>query len=117
MTSAPKRRWFRFSLRTLFVVVTVGAVLSWLGWNFRAVRQRDDAIWLIESKGGQVDFVQPGSEKFAAPIIFRLFGDRQVEWLMAPKLDFTAEDCDRFMRLFPEAKILRTEYAAPRKHH
>jgi hypothetical protein len=29
MTFAPKRRWFRFSLRTLFVVVTVTAV--WVG--------------------------------------------------------------------------------------
>jgi hypothetical protein len=29
MTLAPKRRWFRFSLRTLFVVVTVAGVFLW----------------------------------------------------------------------------------------
>lgn len=28
MTTAPKRRWFKFSLRTLFVVVTVAAGLA-----------------------------------------------------------------------------------------
>ena len=28
----PKRRWFRFSLRTLLVVVTVAAVASWAYW-------------------------------------------------------------------------------------
>jgi predicted PurR-regulated permease PerM len=28
MTPAPKRRWFRWSLRTLFVVVTVAAVMA-----------------------------------------------------------------------------------------
>ena len=116
MTPAPKRRWFRFSLRTLFVVVTMFGVACWLGWNLRVVRQRDDAIWLIESKGGQVDFAQPGSEQFEVPLVFRLFGGRSVEWLMAPMLDFTAEDCDRFKRLFPEAKIRRTEYRVPRKH-
>jgi len=38
MTPTPKRRWFRFSLRTLFVVVTVFAV--WLGWNVNIVQQR-----------------------------------------------------------------------------
>jgi hypothetical protein len=31
MTSAPNRRWFRFSLRTLFVVVTLTAcALPWI---------------------------------------------------------------------------------------
>jgi hypothetical protein len=34
----PKRRWFRFSLRTMFLVCTVVAV--WLGWNVHLVRQR-----------------------------------------------------------------------------
>jgi hypothetical protein len=29
MTTAPKRRWFKYSLRTLFVVVTAFGV--WLG--------------------------------------------------------------------------------------
>lgn len=33
-----KSRWFRFSLRTLFVLVTV--VACWLGWNLRIVRER-----------------------------------------------------------------------------
>jgi len=36
MTSTPKRRWFRFSLRTLFVVVTVAA--CYIGWGAWAVR-------------------------------------------------------------------------------
>jgi hypothetical protein len=32
------RRWFRFSLRTMFVLVTVGCV--WLGWEVNQVRVR-----------------------------------------------------------------------------
>ena len=33
-----RRRWFRFSLRTLFVAVTVLCV--WLGWNANTVQKR-----------------------------------------------------------------------------
>jgi len=35
---APKRRWFRFSLRTLFVVVTVFCL--WLGYHVNWMQQR-----------------------------------------------------------------------------
>ncbi len=34
------RRWFRFSLRTLFLVIT--AVSLWLGWNYRIVHERKE---------------------------------------------------------------------------
>ena len=37
-----KRRWFRFSLRTMFVAFTVVPV--WLGWNVYTVRQRNSAL-------------------------------------------------------------------------
>jgi hypothetical protein len=37
--SNPRRRWFQFSLATIFVVVTVPAV--WLGWELHHVRERD----------------------------------------------------------------------------
>ena len=36
--TAPKRRWFRFSLRTLFVLVTV--VGCWLGYSINWIKQR-----------------------------------------------------------------------------
>ena len=58
----PKRRWFRFSLRTMFVAHTVVAV--WLGWNGHVVQQRREMRkTLAESPyfGGYV------SERLAAP--------------------------------------------------
>ena len=42
MTPAPKRRWFRYSLRTLFVVVTLFG--CWLGYELNWLRQRRSFI-------------------------------------------------------------------------
>lgn len=44
-------RWFRFSLRTLFVAVTFLCV--WLGWQFNQVRLRREARQAFELKGFQ----------------------------------------------------------------
>jgi hypothetical protein len=46
-------RRLRFSLRTLFVVVTMVAVLSaWMGWEASVMRSRQSARKLIEARGG-----------------------------------------------------------------
>jgi hypothetical protein len=49
--SATKRRWFQFTLRTLFVVVT--AFACWLGWNAQTVHRRARARHGIEASGGE----------------------------------------------------------------
>ena len=60
-TPVPKRRWFRFRLRTLFVVVTVvGAFVGFLRWNAIQTRERREFIaryWLgvVEEAFG-IDF-------------------------------------------------------------
>lgn len=37
----PRRRWFRFGLRTMFVVLTVLAMFfGWFGWQANVVRHR-----------------------------------------------------------------------------
>jgi hypothetical protein len=53
----PPQRWFRFSLRTLLIVVTVLAVpLGWVGWRLRQVRREQATIaWVVEI-GGRVYF-------------------------------------------------------------
>jgi hypothetical protein len=37
----PRRRWYQFSLRTMFVLVTVACVvLAWVGYSLNWIRQR-----------------------------------------------------------------------------
>jgi hypothetical protein len=39
--SAPKRRWFRFSLRGLVIAIAIASVpLAWVGWSLNRIRQR-----------------------------------------------------------------------------
>ena len=39
--NAPRRRWFSFSLRTLFVVVTIAAIAGgWVMYQVSWIRQR-----------------------------------------------------------------------------
>jgi len=42
---APRRRWFQYSLRTLFVLMTVVAL--WLAWELSFIRERQ--AWLREN--------------------------------------------------------------------
>jgi hypothetical protein len=48
ITNIARRRWFQFSLSTLFVLVTVLAVfLAWLAYNLNWIAQRKEGLkWL-----------------------------------------------------------------------
>jgi len=53
MTAPLRRRWFRFSLRTLFVLVAVlGVFLGWLGVQVKWIRDRHEALsWVLKQNG------------------------------------------------------------------
>jgi hypothetical protein len=57
-TTTPKtndRRWFRFRLRTLLVMVTLLSVpLGWVGWELDQRRREKAAIAWVEEMGGTV---------------------------------------------------------------
>jgi hypothetical protein len=46
----PKRRWFRYSLRTFLVIVTL--ICVWLGWEFSSARKQKHAVEAIRAIGG-----------------------------------------------------------------
>jgi len=58
MTSAirtkPRRRWLRFSLRTLLAALTILCI--WLGWQVTAARRQHEAIVAILAANGEVEF-------------------------------------------------------------
>ena len=48
-----RRRWLRFSLRTLLVLMTVlGVALGWLGVQVNRVRKQRDAVAWVQQVGG-----------------------------------------------------------------
>ena len=64
------RRWFRFSLRTLLVLMTALAV--WLGLYAKSLRDRKAAVVLIEQLNGALGV------KLAGPAwLWRLVGDER----------------------------------------
>jgi hypothetical protein len=121
MIPVPKRSWFRFSLRTLFAIVT--AFCFWLGWNVNLVRERqtllpdilaDNQAWerirLKIQRAGKVDLLvgkvgRVNWGKVEIAFIRRMFGDKA-----CPRIDcHTEADALRMMRLFPEATVIYFE--------
>src|SRR5262249_27598356 len=50
----PYRRWRRFSLRSLFVVITI--LFAWLGMQANRAHQQRSAVAAIEKAGGSVHY-------------------------------------------------------------
>ncbi|MGD9644130.1 MAG: hypothetical protein AB7U73_00385 [Pirellulales bacterium] len=111
MTEAPvtKRRWFRFSLRTLFVFVTLGA--CWLAW-YRHREDRAEARWdaarAVWDAGGQIEWTDPTPEK--SWLAWLANDDLPADEVWIP-VDFPNEEADRIAELYSEARIVRYEEA------
>jgi hypothetical protein len=81
----PRRRWYRFGLRTLLICVTLaGCGLGWLGFKVREARQQAAVIALIEKLGGGVQYdyqfdaqgnYQPDTEPPGPAWLHALLGD------------------------------------------
>jgi hypothetical protein len=111
MPTPPRRRWFQFSLATMFVVVTVLAV--WLGWEVKLVRDRSDfLVWCHEGNvaaGLERGWTAYPSRNVPAPAIpfwRRWLGDESVHAITLPP-GSSAADYERATVLFPEAAISR----------
>jgi hypothetical protein len=76
MTQAiAKRRWFRFSLRTMFVVVTVVAIF--VGYHVHWIRERHSLLDRAKQPPGR-DIIELPGEPLSAPGLLWLFGERGV---------------------------------------
>ena len=110
MTHAPNRRWFQWSLRTLFVVVTVFG--CWLGYEMNWIRQRHAAL-----ASGKASGDDPFGKPYTAepPGLLWLFGEPgypQLVLRISPLADgqfepigADAAELERLKGIFPESVI------------
>jgi hypothetical protein len=101
MISAPSRRW-SFTLRTLFVVVTIAALgAAWIAWEYRTARARYRYLYVDEVSRITSAF-DPAKNELS--FLRRYFGDTTMMSIWLP-IGSTAADIEKARRLFPEAEI------------
>jgi len=120
--TAPRRRW-SFSLRTLFVVVTLAA--CWLGWQLNWIRDRHAFLekqGIIKSDGVHVSYFQsdelhgdllPLARK--APVSLRIFQEPGVALIQIIAPEDVADTWGNYAaKLFPEAGVqVSPQYEVP----
>jgi hypothetical protein len=98
--TAPKRRWFAYSLRTMFVVVTVLGILGgWLAWQMGAVHERDKLIAAHVAR----DMSNPDSSRI--PLVWSILGASPVNSIGLPAGEFSDDDLAHYRAAFPEADV------------
>jgi hypothetical protein len=104
MTDAkPNRRWFRFRLRTLFVLVSIASVpLGWVAYQLNWIRQRHRFLQRHQQPDYELlvtdDEARARTDRFPWPL--RLFGEQEKWAVHAP-----ANEADEAAKLFPEADV------------
>ena len=118
--SPTRRRWLRFSLRGLLIVVTLVAV--WLGWNVHVVRQRKAALAELRSSGkllaaysvammGEMQVTRLSSE-VQVTFVRKLLGDDPMAFIyFSPSAPIS--DLRRAKVLFPEADVTSPNSLGP----
>ena len=102
MDGRPKRRWLRFSVRTLLVAVTIFCV--WLGWQVNIVRDRKAMMQRIEEAGGVGGAGFQSRKDPPMPWYRKKLGDSANAHIRVP-WDWTAEQIAEVSALFPEATV------------
>jgi hypothetical protein len=115
MTAQPRRHWFAFSLRTMFLLVTVLAILmTWVSHSLNWIRQRREVLQRWDAKEYQAGYLN-------APGMLWLFGEkgyvsltRQLTPGYRPDLnEWEQAELDWAQLQFPEAEVF-TERQVPR---
>ena len=91
----PKRRWFRFSLRTLFVLVTLLCI--WLGYQVNWIYHRHKLIADFGESSLPWRYYLHSPD---VPLSLRILGERRVIVIYAP-----TSMAELAHKLFPEAEV------------
>jgi len=95
MDGKPKRRWLRFSIRTLLVAVTLFCV--WLGWQWRIVQERRAVKELLHGKAFALAAYDPPYANF----VRRMLGDAPLLRNLGCE-NLTSDEIQRVKKAFPE---------------
>jgi hypothetical protein len=107
MTPTAKRRW-SYSLRTLFVVVTVlaglfGVAIGWQRHTVKSVEDRRNLLTSIGDNGGRV-LMRPPTLIAGDPLLRFPYGDQAVAVIFLPK-DVEESKLQQIVDAFPEASV------------
>lgn len=122
MNGKPQRRWFSFSLRTMFLLVT--ALCCWLAWESSVVRGRQALLRELRSRPGiQITLAEaramqlpPGTVPPPAArvsLVRRWLGDQAIQEISYARgyHNLSPADLKRIARTFPEAELREHELA------
>jgi hypothetical protein len=103
MSDAPKRNWFRFSLRNFLAVIAVIAL--WLGWGTYKAHQREQIAQFIRNQyGGGFTYGPPLRPWKQLPLTLRILGVKSVQRIDAQGIR-NEDDRKEIQSAFPEADI------------
>ena len=103
-TDKPRRRWFRFGLRTMFVVLTVFGV--WLGWQVNIVQKRKNLRpWIEEHQVMPSTLIGIHIPHPQLSWVRSALGDESMPWLITFPRDVDKEKLREVKHWFPEAAI------------
>ena len=115
MPTPPRRRWFQFGLRTMFVgVALLAAPLAWLSWQESIAQGRVHILRQIPRNGSPDDDSQSYHlqacenswwESDVVPWYRRMRGDKAVIKFALNPAKYSEADARRFAKLFPEAEV------------
>ena len=93
----------RFSLRTLFALLTIAAVISaWVAYSLNWIEQR---LEFLNSKA--IASIVPGDPaQNALPLQLRLFGAQSVDVICFYEKQLPTEELEKAKSLFPETKLV-----------
>jgi hypothetical protein len=104
MRHFPKRRWLKFSLRTLLVAVTIFCV--WLGWQVSIVHERQACLrWIALNNHQYAEPLWPPPSAYELSWHRRVLGDSGVfRPMLRPEI--TDAGLKRLQHAFPEANVV-----------
>lgn len=93
----------RFSLRTMFVAMTLFAILTWfVTFNVKQVRERNA---ILRTAHVRYNWQYRPWFQTELPLIWPMLGTKYIDYLILPSTQFTEDDAQRLKSLFPEADV------------